>query len=87
MIPTRWKAISAQRYLELLEILPPLDWSAKGFLVGEAVSHTEEGATTFTACAEVGDRYFESTAPITRAQFRALTAADVLGNVESAEAA
>jgi hypothetical protein len=72
------------RFNEMLEVLPPLAWCSKGFLVGEAWSHrdctiTGRYCATFMAmvdrsrvAAPFEARFVESTVGLTVAEWRAL---------------
>ncbi len=75
-----FKPCDLKRYDELLEVLPPLAWVRKGFLVGEPWSHRECTITgkylpTYQAMvcqSALNGRYFESTSGITVPEWRAL---------------
>lgn len=77
-----WKEINAERYDEMLGVLPPEIMTGLGFLVGEPFSHvpcpvTGRIAPNFAAFAQVEGRFFEGP-NMTLAQFKRLTAAEVL---------
>jgi hypothetical protein len=69
------KECSAERYNEMLEVLPPALWLANRFLVGEPADHrrctiTKTVMPTYSAFFFAFGRYFESD-PMTTAEFRA----------------
>lgn len=70
-IAPTWKEVSAERYDEMLNILPPLAWSEKGFLVSEPFSQTVDGQTTYAAFVHHAGRYYEAEGSITLAAWRA----------------
>ncbi|HYA71775.1 MAG TPA: hypothetical protein VEF36_01325 [Roseiarcus sp.] len=91
-MPAKWKKITAARYWEMLEILPPALMTYRGFLLGEARDHDAAGRPRFTAFVErvktsaingnVADNdYFESTTAMTVAEFKDVTLVDVLDNL------
>jgi hypothetical protein len=68
------KEITQKRYLEALEILPPILWTSYGFLQGEAHDHrkcrvTGQTAPTFAAFFTFYRKFFEAD-PMTMAEFR-----------------
>jgi hypothetical protein len=68
------KECSEERYEEMLGILPPALWLAKGFLVGEPHDHrscrvTGQFAPTFAAFFEHKGKHYEGD-PMTFAEFR-----------------
>lgn len=76
--PVVWVETTQERYDEMLNVLPPIDWNARGFLVGEPYDHhATSGKPRFTAYIHrttSGEgwretRYFESSRPMTRAEF------------------
>ena len=73
-----WKEVDEERYWEMLEILPPIDWEmSRGFMVGEAWDHKRCSvtgaidATAFGAFARKDGKYYECLQPMTRAEWRA----------------
>lgn len=72
-----WKRVDADRYYEMLGVLPPAHMTGKGFLVGEAMSHRKcrlaaKIEPTYTALIEHKGRYYESLEPLTIAEFDVL---------------
>ena len=72
--PELFKQCDERRYNEMLEVLPPLAWVRKGFLVSEPWSHREckisgKYRATYTAMVAhrgpLGTHYFESTSGLT----------------------
>jgi hypothetical protein len=89
---TTWTATSSARFYEMLGVLPPAAMSALGFLVGEPFDHRacsirQSIKPTFAAFAEIEGRFFEASKPLTVAEFRAATEADVLAAIDAAPAA
>lgn len=69
------KEVSAERYNQMLEILPPAIWLTNRYLVGEPSSHrrckiTKTTCPTYAAFFFAFGRYFESD-PMTVSEFRA----------------
>jgi len=72
-----FKPSTQRRFDEKLEILPPIAWISKGFLVGEPWTHRECHVThrylpAYQAMVKVGARYFESCEGLTVPEWRAL---------------
>lgn len=75
-----FKPCDLKRYDEMLEVLPPLEWVRKGFLVGEPWSHracviTGKVLPTYQAMvcqSALNGRYFESTSGLTVPEWDAL---------------
>lgn len=70
-----WRSCTERRYYEMLEVLPPALWLAKGFLVGEPTDHrtcTVRGhiAPTYAAFVSHGGKFYEGPS-MTEAEFRA----------------
>lgn len=77
--PIVWSATTAEKYADMLNVLPPAVWLAIGFLVGEPCDHhAATGRPRFAAYVHVNGQYFTASRPLTVQEFRALTAADVL---------
>jgi hypothetical protein len=55
---TAWHQIREEDWLELRDCLPPLDWRASWFLVGEPAAHDDDGQPIHALCVMLGDRYF-----------------------------
>jgi hypothetical protein len=73
MAIVRWVPITAERYDEMLNILPPIGWCAAGFLVMEPIDDCPETRLPrFGAFRQQGAEYFESSRPITRAEWRVM---------------
>lgn len=63
--------VSAERYMEMLEVLPPARWAHDGFLVGEPHDHSgPEGHARYAYFYRRGDEHFEA-GLLTEAQFNA----------------
>lgn len=70
-----WKECTEERYDEMLCVLPPALWLAKGFLVGEPFDHrtcTVRGnvAPTYAAFIQYKGQFYEGP-NMTEAEFRA----------------
>lgn len=85
---SEFKPCDEERYMEMLGVLPPLDWVSKGFLVSEPLSHRECTITkvvrnTYQAMVrrtntfDGKDQYFESTSGLTRAEWCALDSSEI----------
>ena len=75
------KEITAERYNEALEILPPALWLANRFLVGEPADHrrckiTMKVLPTYSAFFFAYGKYYESD-PMTVPEFRAFKVEDL----------
>jgi hypothetical protein len=75
------KECSAERYDEMLGILPPALWLANRFLVGEPADHrrckiTKKVLPTYSAFFFAYGRYYESD-PMTVPEFRAFKVEDL----------
>ncbi len=69
--PGDHQAITAERYMEMLEVLPPARWAHDGFLVGEPHDHSgPEGHARYAYFYRRGDEHFEA-GLLTEAQFNA----------------
>lgn len=77
----KWKEVSEDRYVEMLEVLWPACWEGIGFLVGEPWSHNREGQPVFAAFAKIDGAHYEAHGALSIREFRALSRADVLGNL------
>lgn len=71
--PIVWEPSTRQQYIDMLEVLPPIDWNGGDFLVGEASDHDAgTGQPRYQAYRQRGDQYFASSRAITRAELRAV---------------
>jgi hypothetical protein len=69
--PLEWIETTEERFYEMLEVLPPAVMARGGFLVGEPWDHHAlTGRPRYAAFVELGGRWFESTRPVTVAEFR-----------------
>lgn len=64
------EAIDADQYQRMLEVLPPARWIGGAFLVGEAMSHDEDGQARYAYYFRRGDQHFHG-ADLTIAEFEA----------------
>ena len=74
-----FKECTEERYVEMLGVLPPALWIAKGFLVGEPFDHrtckkTGVVRATYAAFINHGDKFYEGP-NMTVPEFRALDVA------------
>lgn len=73
--PVEWEEITEEKYNYFLEVLPPADMARYGFLVGEPTDHhAVSGKARYQACIIRGGRFFAPTRPMTRAEFKTLSA-------------
>lgn len=75
-----WQHTTAERYDEMLGVLPPALWLAHGFLVGEPWDHDAQGRPRFAAFVCVDGQHFESSRPMTAAEFRTFKRTDLEGS-------
>jgi hypothetical protein len=76
-----WREVSEARYDEMLGVLPPALWLAKGFLVGEPYTHrvctvTKDIRATYTPLIQYEGKFYEGD-DITVPEFRKLDPAVV----------
>lgn len=75
--PIRWDRTTRERWISMLEVLPPIDFNGRDFLVGEPWDHSfRTGAPRFAAYRMVGSSedfavYLVASRPLTRAELRA----------------
>lgn len=79
----QWKPITATRYDDLLEVLPPALMAHNGFLMGEPMIHrtcrvTGTLAPAYLACLSRRGQCYEALEPYTVEEFRTLTAAEIV---------
>jgi hypothetical protein len=81
----KWKEVSEERYTEMLEILPPLCWTDKGFLVGEPWRHKKCSVTgwdnlpAFAPFLKFRGKYYEGDEPLTIHEFRDVEPVRIFG--------
>jgi len=69
--PIVWQLTTAERYDEMLNVLPPAAWIGGAFLVGEPIDHCfATGRPRFEAYWQQGRTYLVSSRPITIAELR-----------------
>ena len=69
-----WVQITQERYEDYRDCVPPAVMRASGFLVGEPFDHcVRTGRARYTACKEVGDKFYASSRPVTAVEFREMT--------------
>jgi hypothetical protein len=73
---TAFKEVDEARYDEMLGVLPPALWTAKGFLVGEPFDHRQCKATGHLAASYAAficyrGKFYETAEAMTAAEFRA----------------
>jgi hypothetical protein len=70
--PWAWEPSTAERYQDMLDVLPPAYWQGGVFAVGEPADHDAgTGRPRYDAYRQQGDRYFVSTRPVTIAELKA----------------
>ena len=71
--PIEWHPTTAEKYAEMLCVLPPAFWQAGVFLVGEPDDHDAlTGRPRFQAYRQIGESYLVASRPMTIADARAL---------------
>lgn len=75
--PIEWQPVTEERFDFALNVLPPIDRNASGFLLGEPVDHDHAtGRPRFHAYRRLTDGGFvASSRPLTRAEWRSITEA------------
>jgi hypothetical protein len=69
-IPITWREITQGEFDRALNVLPPIAWERKGFLLGEPFDHSyKTGQPRFTAYLQKGGRCFSSVRAITVAEW------------------
>ena len=66
-----------EKYWEMLGVLPPAIMTGYGFLVGEPMDHNAQGRPRFSCFMEYRGEFFESVAPMTIAEFKAIKSEDL----------
>jgi hypothetical protein len=80
---TSFRPVTAERYDEFLNILPPALWEpSKGFIVGEPYTHRQcevsgQFRAAYSAFVRMDGKFYEATAPMTAPEFRKLERADI----------
>lgn len=70
--PILWTETTEDRYMEMLEVLPPAYMSGGAFLVGEPWDHHAiNGQPRFQGFIHRGDKYFVASRPMTRVEMAA----------------
>ena len=70
--PITWTPTTLERYDEALNVLPPIAWCSKGFLLGEPCDSDANGRPRYDAYRQTGDQFFVSDRPLTVAEWRAV---------------
>jgi hypothetical protein len=70
-----WKEVTAERYHEMLDCLPPAVWTELGFLVGEPRTHqvckvTRQVRNAYPAFIQYKGSYWEAEEAMTAPEFR-----------------
>ena len=65
-----WKETTEERFWEMLGVLPPAIMLKGAFLVGEPYDHNDIGYPRFQGFRQEGEKFFESSRPITHAEFK-----------------
>lgn len=90
---SKWIEVTEERFDEMLGCLPPEIMTGLGFLVGEPSDHvvcsvTKRVAPNFQPFARIGARpdfkFYEAVECMTIAEFKKVTPADVLANLQEA---
>lgn len=68
--PVTWAEVSEERYQEMMEVLPPLNFSSGGFQVSEPVDHHfVTGAARYGAFVARGRKFYAASRPMTAKEF------------------
>lgn len=88
-IPITWERVTEQQYNEMRDVLPPLCFTSRGFLVGEPVDHhAGSGRPRFQAYIARLGHYYRSTRPLTVQEYRDLCeGANTIGELRHARGA
>ncbi len=91
LIKVNFLECTEARYDEMLGILPPVDLTSKGSLVGEPNSHricSMQGniAADFSAFVTIDGKFFEASRCLTRREFSCMTRADIVARLQFATA-
>lgn len=68
-----WNEIPEAKYWDRLGAVPPI-YAGPGFLLGEPYDIDTTGADTYLGYCEVGEKYFETSRPVSEVEFRAIPA-------------
>jgi hypothetical protein len=72
--PVEWQECTEERYEEMMNVLPPAEYSRHGFLVGEPWDHhAMTGCPRYSAFIMRGCRHYASSRPMTVVEFRQQT--------------
>jgi hypothetical protein len=83
----RWTEVSEERFDDMLGVLPPEIMTGLGFLVGEPSDHVICGVTgrlaaNYQPFAHIGEKFYGADRCMTVAEFKRLTAQDVLDGAQ-----
>lgn len=71
--PITWSEVTEDRYMEMLEVLPPAIMTRAGFLVGEPWDHhATTGQPRYAAFMAKMGKYYEASRPMTIKEFKSL---------------
>ncbi len=73
-VDLEWTETTAEKYDEMLNVLPPAAWIGGGFLVGEPWDHDSSGRPRFEAYIHTAGKHYVSSRPITVNELRAIYA-------------
>jgi hypothetical protein len=85
-----WTEVSADRFNEMLGVLPPAHHLTFGFLVGEAYTHrkchvSKRTLPAYRAYIERGQRYYTCSEPLTIPEFREVLPHEIIISIPVAE--
>ena len=85
----KWVEVTADRYEEMLNVLPPVEWNKLGFLVGEANSHRKCTVTgyfraDYSAFVALHGKHYACEESLTIPEWRAITPQSILENMNHA---
>jgi hypothetical protein len=71
--PITWSEITEQEYDDALCVLPPLEYTRSGFMMGEPYDHeADTGRPRFSGYRTDGNSFERSSRPMTRDEFRSI---------------
>jgi hypothetical protein len=69
--PITWSETTEEIFMDMLNVLPPAIMLTNGFLVGEAADHeADTGKPRYDGFKQIGDKFYASSRPMTRAEFK-----------------
>lgn len=71
--PLEWEPTTRERYIDMLEVLPPIAFDGRSFCVGEPSDHCfATGKPRYMGYRQVGEDFQVTSRPVTVAELRAI---------------